>query len=224
MIEILYADAHIVVCVKPVGILSQDAQQTCVPQLLRQQFPGKNVYCVHRLDKAVGGVMVYALTPRAAAGLSRTVQDKTLEKTYFSVLRGVPEQQGVLEDLLFHDKMKNKTYIVDRMRKGVKDAKLTYCSLDSRQEQTLVCVRLYTGRTHQIRVQFAGRNLPLIGDGKYGGKQAGTDLALWSCALKFPHPVTGKIMKFFKRPPELEPWTSFDDAYYVENQTERECL
>ena len=215
MIEILYSDAHIVVCLKPVGVLSQDGGKDSVPGMLKEQLQAKEVYPVHRLDKAVGGVMVYALTARAAAGLSRAVQERTLEKTYFAVLRGVPEQpEGEMEDLLFHDKTKNKTYVVGRLRKGVKPAKLSYRVLAGAAGDTLVRVLLHTGRTHQIRVQFASRKLPLVGDGRYGGKAEASDPALWSCGLRFAHPVTGKAMDFWHEPPRSEPWQRFSKEIY----------
>lgn len=211
MIKILYSDAHMVVCLKPTGVLSQDGGESSMPQLLAKQLQVQQVYAVHRLDKAVGGVMVYALNEKAAAAFGRAVQDRTMEKTYFAVLRGVPQQaQGDLEDLLFHDKTKNKTYVVDRVRKGVKDAKLSYKTLQSVDGRSLVSVRLYTGRTHQIRVQFASRKLPLVGDGRYGGKEPGVELGLWSCGLTLRHPVTGKELRFFHKPPQEEPWNQFE--------------
>jgi len=213
MIEILYEDAHVIVCVKPVQILSQDAGKESMPELLRQQFPGREIFPVHRLDKAVGGVMVYACSQKAAAALSKAVQERTLDKAYFAVLCACPsETEGQLEDLLFHDKMKNKTYVVDRMRKGVKDAKLQYRVLCTEEERTLVHVRLFTGRTHQIRVQFASRKMPLVGDGRYGGSRSGSTPALWSCALRFDHPITKKQMIFFKRPTGGI-WEKFQEKY-----------
>ena len=163
MIAILYEDRHLVVCVKPAGVLSQDAGENSLPGLLRAQLGTDYVGVVHRLDREVGGVMVYAKTPGAAAALSRSVQERTLEKTYLAVLRGIPEAStGTLEDLLFHDQNRNKTYVVDRVRKGVRDARLDYKVLETAGERTLVRIRLHSGRTHQIRVQFASRRLPLV--------------------------------------------------------------
>ena len=210
MLDILFSDADIAVCIKPAGVLSQDAGEGSMPDLLRKGLSVKEVFTVHRLDREVGGVMVYALNQRSAAFLSRAVQQRQLEKEYLAVLRGVPEDsEAVLEDLLFHDKTKNKTYVVKRSRKGVKDAKLEYRTVSAAEERALVRVRLHTGRTHQIRVQFASRGLPLVGDGKYGGKEAGVSLGLWSCRLAFPHPGTGKRMEFEQLPPENEPWKKF---------------
>lgn len=206
--EILYADAHIAVAVKPAGVLSQDAGEHSMPGLLREQLGAEQVFLVHRLDRDVGGVMVYALSQKAAAGLSRAVQERTMEKRYLAVLRGIPEEeQATLEDLLFHDQRRNKTYVVDRPRKGVKDAKLEYTLLEKTEERSLVDILLHTGRTHQIRVQFASRQLPLVGDGKYGGK--GGTLGLWCRSLTFPHPITGKVLSFSQNPPHAEPWSGF---------------
>ena len=215
MIEVLYVDSHIVVCIKPTGVISQEGGEQSMVAMLKEQLQADAVYPIHRLDKAVSGVMVYGLTQRAAAGLSRAVQERTLEKTYLAVLRGRPEQsEGDLEDLLFHDKTKNKTYVVDRLRKGVKPAKLSYKVLANSEENTLVKVLLHTGRTHQIRVQFASRKLPLVGDGRYGAKSAHKELGLCSCGLKFLHPVTGKTMAFWHTPPQSEPWQQFTKEIY----------
>ncbi len=206
MVQILHEDDQIVVCVKPAGVLSQDQ----MPELLRQQLGAEEIFVIHRLDKEVGGVMVFAKTQNAAAALSRAVQERKLEKRYLAVLRGIPgEPSGRLEDLLYHDKARNKTYVVTRSRKGVKDAALEYKLLQTAEERSLVAIRLLTGRTHQIRVQFASRQMPLVGDGKYGGKTPGVPLGLWSRELTFPHPKTGKNMTFSQEPPVQRPWTDF---------------
>lgn len=210
MIEILYADTDVAVAVKPAGVLSQDGGENSMPHLLRQQLPAEQVHVIHRLDRDVGGVMVYALNQKAAAGLSKAVQNRKMEKIYLAVLRGIPaEREAVLEDLLFHDQRRNKTYVVDRRRKGVKDAGLDYTVLETAEGCALVRVRLHTGRTHQIRVQFASRKLPLTGDDKYGGKEPGSSLGLWCHSLSFPHPVTGKILSFAQEPPAARPWDKF---------------
>ena len=210
MADILYADRDVVVCVKPAGVLSQDAGETSMPGLLRTQLGAAYVAVVHRLDRDTGGVMVYALNPKAAASLSQSVQEHKLEKHYLAVLRGIPvEETATLEDLLFHDKTRNKTYVVDRQRKGVKDARLEYRVLRTCSGHCLINVHLHTGRTHQIRVQFASRKLPLVGDGKYGGKANGLPLCLWSHSLSFPHPATGNIMTFEARPPWEKEWETW---------------
>lgn len=208
--EILYADQHIAVAIKPAGVLSQDAGENSMPRLLGKALSAEQVHVIHRLDKEVGGVMVFALSQKAAAELSRTVQERKMEKLYLAVLRGVPaEEEGVLEDLLFHDRQRNKTYVVDRQRKGVKDARLEYAVLKKGEDWTLVRIRLHTGRTHQIRVQFASRKLPLVGDGKYGGKAAGAALGLWCHSLTFPHPINGELLTFTQDPPPAAPWEIF---------------
>ena len=176
-----------------------------MPAMLREQLGVEYVAVIHRLDKEVGGVMVYALSQKAAAGLSRAVQEHNLEKIYWAVLRGKPtEPKAILKDLLFHDQNRNKTYVVDRQRKGVKDASLEYEVLQSGETFALVRIQLHTGRTHQIRVQFASRKLPLVGDRKYGGKEAGSSLCLWSTELSFVHPVTGVQMHYTREPEWLE--------------------
>ncbi len=207
---ILFSDAHIVVCVKPAGLLSQDVGEAGVPEQLRKTLGSEEIYTVHRLDREVGGVMVYARTQKAAAALSKAVQENLLGKEYLAVLNGIPDApEGTLEDLLFHDKQKNKTYVVKRSRKGVKDAKLDYVIQKTSVSQSLVQVRLYTGRTHQIRVQFASRGLPLYEDRKYGGNGESSGFGLWSYRLAFPHPVTGERMEFQQLPPKTEPWIRF---------------
>jgi len=204
VVPILYQDAHLAVCVKPVGVDSQDGM--C--RLLSAQLGGE-VFCVHRLDKAVGGVMVYARSAAAAAALGRAIADGTLEKEYLAVCEGVPvPAAGAMRDLLYHDSAKNKTYVVQRQRRGVREALLEYETLETRDGLSLVRVTLHTGRSHQIRAQFAARKLPLAGDGRYGAKTRGA-IALWSAALAFPHPVSGEALRFTSAPPETPPWTGF---------------
>ena len=169
--KILHADSDIVLCVKPSGVLSQDAGEQSMPGLLRSALGTEEIYPVHRLDQAVGGVMVYARTAEAAAALSRQIQRGAWEKTYLAVVEGTPEApEGELVDLLYHDQRRNKTYVVTRERRGVKEARLLYRILATEQGRSLVAIRLLTGRTHQIRVQFASRGLPLVGDSKNPSK------------------------------------------------------
>ena len=209
MISILYRDAQVVVCVKPSGVVSQDAGEGSLPQMLKKQLGTDYVAAVHRLDREVGGVMVYALSREAAAGLSQSVQEHTLEKRYLAVLCGTPdEKEAVLEDLLYHDKQRNKTFVVSRERKGVKPARLSYRLLLTGSDRSLVDVKLDTGRTHQIRVQFSSRKMALSGDRKYGGSAG--PMGLWSFRLSFPHPITGKTMSFTEFPPVTAPWDLFD--------------
>ena len=178
--ELLYQDSQIVLCVKPAG-LSSEAGAGSLPELLEDQL-GRPVFPVHRLDRNVGGVMVYARTRQAASALSRAVQAGNLQKEYLALIHGCPTQPaGTWEDLLWKDSAKNKVFVVRQMRKGVKAAKLAYRVLEEATPLTLVHIRLYTGRSHQIRVQFSSRGLPLLGDIRYGSKDPLCTAALWSC-------------------------------------------
>lgn len=184
-----------------------------MPELLREQCGAREIFCVHRLDKGVGGLMVYAKTKTAAAGLSRLIADGTMQKTYLAVLGAVPaEPAGVLQDLLYRDAAKNKSYVVKRMRQGVKDAKLEYQILEVCGGKALAEILLHTGRSHQIRVQFASRAMPLLGDIKYGSVYRGCPIALWSFRLSFPHPVSGKALSFSAPPPFAAPWSDFESV------------
>ena len=175
--QILYEDSEIVVLVKPVGMDSEHD----VPNAL-----GGELYPVHRLDKNVGGVMVYAKTKAAAAALSRQIQEGKMGKEYVAMVEGTPPAEGQWEDLLFKDSRKNKVFVVKRQRAGVKPAKLAYRLLQA-GERSLVFVRLYTGRSHQIRVQFSSRGYPLVGDHKYGSRSEEDSPMLFSCRLRFFH-------------------------------------
>ncbi len=180
--EILFSDKDIAVCVKPVGLDSEIQ----VPQALQEALGG-DLFPIHRLDKNVGGVMVYARTKSAAATLSRAVQDGSLIKEYAALVHGTPPETGDWEDLLFKDSTKNKVFTVKRERKGVKKARLEYRLLRSGAEG-LVHIRLHTGRSHQIRVQFASRGFPLVGDHKYGSRDdAVASPMLFSCRISFPY-------------------------------------
>lgn len=209
MPEILYADAAVAVVVKPAGVLSQGDAEDAMPALLQKRLGGA-IFPVHRLDQPTGGVMVYARTQDAAAKLSAQMQSEAFGKEYLAVLDGTPEPaEGELHDLLFFDRQKGKSYAVRRKRAGVKDARLAYRVLAQAEGLTLVRVRLYTGRTHQIRVQFSSRGWPLTGDGKYGSRNNRCAPALWSAELHFAHPVTGETLIFRSQPPEAYPWTLF---------------
>ena len=210
MIEILEQSPQLVLCVKPVGVRAQGEAEADLPALLKRQL-GCEIYPVHRLDQAVGGVMVFAKTAPAAAKLSQAMAEGTLQKEYLAVLERSPEQtEGELSDLLFHDRTKNKTYVVSRQRKGVKEAKLAYRVLDVQNGLCLVRIRLYTGRTHQIRVQFASRGMPLVGDGKYGSRKNAASPALWSYALRVP--MDGAIARIRALPEAAGVWAPFEQA------------
>lgn len=213
--KILHEDKFIVVCLKPAGVISQSADGgKDMISLLNAHFEqnGENAkaYPVHRLDRETSGVMVYAKNSKSAAALSKQIEQNTIKKHYYAVVQGVPEEKsGVLKDLLFRDKQKNKTFVVKRERKGVRDASLEYKVIGESGGKALLDILLHTGRTHQIRVQFASRKMPLYGDGKYGGGSG--KLALFAHTLEFAHPASGEKLMFSEKPDAAEfPWNEFD--------------
>ena len=196
--DILYSDKNIAVIIKPVGLDSETETPAAIKQIL-----GGEVFPIHRLDKNVGGVMIYARTKATAASLSKAVQEGLMIKEYVALVHGTPPENGDWEDLLFKDSRKNKVFVVNRERKGVKKARLEFkrllnsapdSSSLSDDETSLVHVRLHTGRSHQIRVQFASRGFPLVGDHKYGSKDEAAAPMLFSCRITFPY--KGKAASF----------------------------
>ena len=187
--EILYTDKSLIVCVKPVGMDSEKE----VPETLKQLLGGE-IFPIHRLDQNVGGVMVYARTKPAAAALSKLVQDGALVKEYVAMVHGTPPESGDWTDFLFKDSTKNKVFVVKKERKGVKKARLEFVTL----APSLVRIRLHTGRSHQIRVQFSSRGFPLVGDHKYGSRDEAMAPMLFSCCISFPW--HGTQMKFEQLP------------------------
>ena len=189
--DILYSDRDLAVIIKPVGVDSEHQ----VPAAITEKLGGE-VFPIHRLDLNVGGVMVYARTKQAAAQLSKLVQEGQLVKEYRCLVHGVPPEGGVLEDFLFKDSRKNKVFVVKKERKGVKKASLEYTRLTD-TSPSLLHIRLHTGRSHQIRVQFASRGFPLVGDHKYGSRDEAKEPKLFSCRISFPWKGGEKVFEAF---------------------------
>lgn len=208
---IFHEDRDIIVCLKPAGIISQSSGGTDMISLLNEHFGGgAQAYPVHRLDRETAGIMVYAKNSKAAAMLSKQAEQNQIKKRYYAVVKGVPEEKsGVLKDLLFRDKQKNKTFVVKRERKGVREASLEYEVMSENGGLSLLNILLHTGRTHQIRVQFSSRKMPLFGDRRYGGGSG--NLALFAHTLEFVHPITNEKLTFSAKPDtDSDPWNKFD--------------
>ena len=206
--EILYKDRDILVCVKPPRVLSTD-EPGGLPELLRQELgdPKADVRTVHRLDRVVSGLMVLARNPAAASELSRQIREGAFQKEYLAVVHGGPSApEGTFRDLLGRDKARKMTFVAPEPGKGIQEAVLDYKVLAAEADRAKVLVRLHTGRTHQIRVQFASRGMPLYGERKYSERNDPCEIALWSYRLGFAHPATGEPMEFTKEPPESDPW------------------
>lgn len=209
--EILYSDNKIIVAVKPRGVLSTD-EPGGMPGLLRGELGDGTaaVYTVHRLDAAVGGLMVFARTRHAASDLGKAVRDGHFHKEYLAVLHGKPEPPvDTISDWLLRDRYRRVTFVADGPGEDAREARLSFAVIGSSEDLSLVWIELHTGRTHQIRVQFASRGFPLWGDRKYGRPGDTGPLALWSCALGFDHPASGERMHFSLEPPREYPWTLF---------------
>ncbi len=208
--EILFEDKYIIVAVKPVGKLSElsDDEKTSFADEIRMYRKEKGekdeIFVLHRLDRTVGGVMVYAKTHFAASEISKQIANGEFQKEYRAVIHGQPEEtEGVYKDLLFKDSRKNKSFVVNRIRKGVKEASLSYETLATVESEygkvSLVKIILHTGRSHQIRVQFSSRKTSLVGDGKYGASD-NCDIGLFSYSVEFRHPKTNERLKFKSQP------------------------
>jgi len=215
-IKILYNDADLVVCVKPQGIISQsDSSGKNNMVSLLEEMLESTIFPVHRLDKETGGLMVFAKTKKAAADLSNQITDGRFSKEYLALVHNnVSPNSAVLKDLLFRDKSKNKSYVVKRVRKGVKEAELYYEKIShivrDDGEFSLLRIVLKTGRTHQIRVQFASRGHSLLGDKRYGGRDDSKNLALWASCIKFSHPITKEICEFSATPDNTPAFQEFN--------------
>lgn len=208
--EIIYSDAQVIVCIKPAGVLSTD-EPGGLPELVRKALGDENanVRTVHRLDRAVSGLMVLARTSRAASELSAQIREGSFKKEYMAVVHGETEDRAELFDLLLRDKARKMSFVVPQPEKGAQEARLSYETIGRTEDMSLVGIQLHTGRTHQIRVQFSSRGLPLVGERKYSDNQDDCALALWSSALEFDQPKTGQRLRFEKKPPELWPWIKF---------------
>jgi len=216
MLNIIFENSEYIVCIKPVGVSSQESENENMISLLNTYFErnGENAtaYPVHRLDNAVGGIMVYAKNKKTASYLSKEIQENRLVKEYLAVIHGETEKESeTLEDLLFKDSKRNKSYVVKRMRKGVKKASLEYIKLDCKEYKdeklSLLQIKLHTGRSHQIRVQFSSRKHPLLGDGKYGGSD-NCNIALYSYKIGFTD-SDGEYKIFEATRPQGTPWDIF---------------
>ena len=203
--DIIYYDDNIIVAIKPAGVISTD-EPGGMPSLLRQALGNENadIRTVHRLDQVVSGLMVFAQNPETASELSRQIRAGEFKKTYLAVVRGVPqERKGRMEDILLRSKEQRKTFVVNKPCRGSQEAVLDYRLLGSNGELSMVEINL---------AQFTHRRLPLVGDRKYGGRDDGCDIALWSYSIGFTNPATGRFMTFKVKPPRAFPWTEFDTA------------
>ncbi len=210
-VNVIYRDNSIVVCEKPKGVLSEASDGVAsMPTLLASDLSVSRVDSVHRLDRDVSGLMVYSLDRRASAALSADIAEGRMTKEYLAVVSGVPSlPEGELCDLLFYDRKRGKSFVVDKKRAGVREARLAYTLLSEANGLSLLKIRLFTGRTHQIRVQFASRGLPLLGDRRYGGPTSPEGIALMSHRLAFRHPEDARSLDFTLPPPDSYPWNGF---------------
>ena len=210
MIDIRYIDERVIVCIKPAGVLSTD-EEGGLPQLLQEQLGLEHrPRTVHRLDRVVSGLMVLARGAKSASVLSKQVMSRSFGKEYLAVVHGCPQQvRGTFTDLLGRDKARKMTYVADAPGKDVQEAVLDYQVLGEASDMSLIHVRLHTGRTHQIRVQFSSRGMPLVGERKYSTLEDACPIALWSCRLQFNHPFSQDPMEFRADPPAQWPWSAF---------------
>lgn len=219
MIDVIYEDNHLLVVKKPINILSQgdNTNDLDMVNLLKRYLKEKynksgNVFVglIHRLDRPVGGIMVFAKTSKCASRLSEQVRNKTIKKTYKAVIhKTMDKKEGTLKDYLYKNKKTNMVSVVTKNHKEAKDAVLDYKTLASNDEFSLVEIDLHTGRPHQIRVQFSSRNHPLYGDQRYGNSKVGEQIALWSYKLEFNHPTTKERLVFTCDTPNEYPWNLF---------------
>ncbi len=202
---------NVIVCIKPAGVLSTD-EPGGMPSLVREALalPEAEIRTVHRLDRVVGGLMVLAKSKPAASLLSEQIMSRSFEKEYLAVIHGCPANEaGTFTDLLIRDRYERMTRVANCPGKGVQEAVLNFSVLQKTDDLSLVRICLGTGRTHQIRVQFSSRGMPIVGDKKYGFAEEDCDIALWSFRLAFSEPFTGERMDFSLSPPDQYPWDKF---------------
>lgn len=219
--KILYEDKYLIVVEKPVGVESQKSSSgkedmlTLLSQYRQEKGEDGYIGVVHRLDTATGGAMIYSKREDMTGKLSALVQSWDYGKVYLAAVHGEPDiESGEMRDLLYHDKLKNKSFVCEKERKGVKEAILYYRTLKTLKSEggekvSLIEIELITGRTHQIRVQFASRRMPLVGDGKYGSRDNKATCALWSYKVEFTHPITKKKIEAMSLPDDGYPWDMF---------------
>lgn len=210
--ELIHVDNDIVVCIKPARVLSTD-EPGGLPDLVREALgdPDADIRTIHRLDRVVSGLMVLARNRRSASELSRQIRDGGFEKEYLAVVHGVPEEAlGTMVDLLGRDKARKMTYVALEPGKDIQQAVLDYQVRASSESMSMVRIQLHTGRTHQIRVQFASRGMPLVGERKYSQLDDPCEIALWSYRIGFVHPRTGLPMEFCQEPPVEFPWSNWN--------------
>ena len=208
--EIVYKDDDIIVCMKPPRVLSTD-EPGGMPALLREELGdlGADVRTVHRLDRVVSGLMVLARNSRAASELSRQIREDVFQKEYLAVAHGMVQPSGTMQDLLLRDKARKMTMVVSQLSKGAQEAILHFQCLSQKDGLSKVRIQLVTGRTHQIRVQFSSRGMPLVGERKYAVLEDSCEIALWSHKIGFTHPKTGEWMVFSHGTPDVYPWTQW---------------
>lgn len=204
--DIIYRDADIVAAVKPAGVLSTD-EPGGMPELLRRELGTDDVRTVHRLDRVVSGLMLLALNAEAASELSRQMRGGEFHKEYLALVHGSTPDSGTLCDLMYRDRARRMSFVTDTPGKGVQEAVLNFETLDRSAGQSLVRIELLTGRTHQIRCQFAHHGWPLVGERKYAVQDDPEPIALWSHRLRFRHPTTGREMDLSRGA-----WFSLPDA------------
>lgn len=213
--KILYEDKYLIIVKKEYGVTTQENTKNgkCLLDLIREERNNANMYLalINRLDKEVTGAVLIAKTKEVAAKLNTMQLERAIKKEYIAIVGGIPEEKkGRYDDLLFKDSTKNKTFVVDRMRKGVKDASLLYETVKIFEYNGILCaalkVNLITGRTHQIRVQFSSRKMAVLGDSKYGSTIRTCKMALTCAKIQFVHPITKVNIVVESDIPDIEPW------------------